>query len=434
MLSKILKNRWLKRMVAALIIGLFVGVVISCASGEEPTIRILGTVAMSGEAGNLGPAYDRAIRLAVEEINKEGIKGFSKIEYKIIDTETKPSVVKKKLSREVETWKPDVAGGTALETTIRVPCVDAPKYHLPYFVGGHLSMTKYMPPGEVPVSKWVCYYGYSDYFAGRSAGKFFDEIGAKKVAFVGGDYDWGYSNSIGLKSYWEENGRPFEIDPIIYTPLDKTDFSTEVLIIKEAKPDALFCPYMGAGWFSFAKQLQAAGGMPRIFLYGTTYSNMGGAKITGEYGAENIYTLADHDPGSKDWASFVRRWKDAYGEKAYPEAYANNYYQVTYWIKEAFEKAGTKDPDVVIDVMHKTSFQNVCISPMGPLGPYGSNMGAKGAIVQFLPGSCELDPSFGLHPVLVRTYETPDKTMVEILDEMKGMERLLSGKKYGMGK
>ena len=103
-------------------------------------------------------------------------------------------------------------------------------------------------------------------------------------------------------------------------------------------------------------------------------------------------------------------------------------------MKEAFEKAGTKDPDVVMDVMHNTSFQNVCISPMGPLGPYGSNMGAKGAIVQFLPGSCELDPSFGLHPVLVRTYETPDKTMVEILEEMKGMERLLSGKKYGMAK
>jgi ABC-type branched-subunit amino acid transport system substrate-binding protein len=296
-------------------------------------------------------------------------------------------------------------------------------------------MAKYMPPGEVPVSKWVCYYGYADYYAGQLAGQFFDEMGAKKVAFVGGDYDWGYSNSMGLKAYWEQNGRPFEIGPVIYTPLDKTDFATETSIIKEAAPDALFCPYMGAGWFSFPKQLRDAGAVPEYFLYGTTYSNMGGAKVTGEYGAENIYTLADHDPHSEEWADFVRKWKDAYGEEAYPEAYTNNHYQVIYWFVEACKNAGPEaldDHELLIEAMHNTSFQNVCISSMGPLGPYGSNWGATGAIVQFQPGSSELDPSFGLHPVLITTAQTPKKNMEEILEEMGGIERLLSEEEYPM--
>lgn len=184
MFKKLIKRYELKQTIMVvvgvlLLLGVAFSILFASSEKEEP-IRILGTIAFSGEAGNIGPAYDRAIKLAVEEINKEGIKGFSGIEYKVIDTETKPSVLQKKLQREVETWKPDVMGGAALETTISPLCVEAPKYKIPAFVGGHLSMSKYLPPGEVPVSKWVVYYGYSDYFAGQLAGKFFEEMELKK--------------------------------------------------------------------------------------------------------------------------------------------------------------------------------------------------------------------------------------------------------------
>ena len=111
------------------------GILVAAEDEEEEPIRILGTVAFSGAAGNIGPAYDRAIKLAVEEINAAGIMGFSGIEYKVIDTETNPSVLQRKLKREVGTWKPDVMGGCALETTISPVCVEAPKYKIPAFVG-----------------------------------------------------------------------------------------------------------------------------------------------------------------------------------------------------------------------------------------------------------------------------------------------------------
>lgn len=392
-------------------------------AAEEP-IKLLGTIPMTGEAGNLGPAYDRAIRLAVNDINEQGIKGFSKIEYKLIDTETKPSVMERKLMREIEMWKPDIAGGSALETTIRVLCEGGVRYQLPMFVGGHLGTAKYVPPGEVPVSKWVSYYGYAEFFAGWAAGEFFHELGLKKVALVAGDYDWGYGCGIGMKAYWEKHGKPFEIDPVIYTPLDKTDFSTEVSVLKATKPDGLFCPYMGAGWFSFPTQLRDANAQPEVFLYCPTYSNLGGAMITGEYGAENVYTLADHDPTSQEWVDFVKKWKAAYGERAFPEAYTNNYYQLVWWIKTVFEKAGTKDPDKIIETMRTTSFQNVCISPMGPVCDYGSNKGAKGAIVKFVPGASPIHPTFGLHEELVKVFTTPAMDLVEVLDTMKNISKL----------
>jgi len=46
----------------------------------------------------------------------------------------------------------------------------------------------------------------------------------KSPLLVAGDYDWGYGCGIGMKAYWEKHGKPFEIDPVIYTPLDKNGF------------------------------------------------------------------------------------------------------------------------------------------------------------------------------------------------------------------
>jgi len=434
-----MKRYWLLLAAALLVTALSGGLIgLADQDEDEPVIRILGTVALSGTAANIGPGYDRAMRLAVEEINKMGIEGFSRIEYKVIDNETDPAKFRQKLLREIQTWHPDVAGGAALETTIRVLCDFAPRYKLLCFVGGHLSMTKYLPPGEVPLSPWVVYYGYSDFFAGQFAGQFFEEMGCKKVALLAGDYDWGYSNGIGLKYYWETHGQPFEISPVIYVPLDKTDYSTEIQLIKQEKPDAIFIPYTGAGWMSAATQLKDAGAAPRIILYGTTYSNMGGAKVTGAYGAEGIYTLADHDPTTDGWREYVQRWKEAYGAQSYPDTYSNNYYQLIYWIKALFERvyrenpeaARAKDPEVILEYTHKVSYQNVCISPMGPMGPDGENLGAKGAIVQFVPGASDLDPTFPLHPVLVRTFLTPELTSREVLDIVAGYEKLEPGVKY----
>jgi len=136
------------------------------------------------------------------------------------------------------------------------------------------------------------------------------------------------------------------------------------------------------------------------------------------------------------WADFVKKWKKRYGQNAFPEAYTNNHYQAIYWFIEAVKKAGPKaleDHELLIDTMHNTSFQNVCISPMGPLDSYGSNWGATGTIIQFQPGAGKVDPSFSLHEVLITKVQSPKKDAKQILEEIKGIQKLEKGQVYPAG-
>jgi ABC-type branched-subunit amino acid transport system substrate-binding protein len=433
------QNEGLYRKIVLVILGLAVfGLLANVTDGQakERALKILATTGFSGPLAAMGAGYDRGMRMAIDEINEKGIKGFSGIEYKAVDTECKPSVMLRKLRREAQTWKPDIVFGAILETTIRVWCAELPKFKIPGFVGGHLGLTKYLPPGEVPVSKWVNYYGFPEYFSGYLAGKLLHEKGVKRVGFIAADYDWGYGNSWGLKGYWEDNGRPFEIVAFGYTPIEKVDLSTEVMMMKDAKLDAIYCPYTGSGWWALPKMLKDSGAMPEYFVWEISYSNMGSAKISGEYGAEGTYCIADHDPSTKAWRSFVKRWRDKYGEKSYPDAYGNNYYEGIYWAVKAFEKIGpdNKDPDKVVEVLQKTSVRNVNVGHMGPTCPYGTNQGAKGGIIQFVKGSSELDPSFNLHPIKDRVFDVPKMDLKQLLDTVKGMEKLERGVKYPAAK
>ncbi|MBN2322728.1 MAG: ABC transporter substrate-binding protein [Spirochaetes bacterium] len=402
---------------------------------KENKIRILGTVPLTGPASMYGQGYQKGIMLAIKELEAEGIKGFDGIEYRVVDTETKPSLVDRKLAREVPSFKPHFIVGVGTESELKVWNVQLPKYKIPGLVGGHLGLNKHMGEGAVPVSKWVMYYGYADYFTGLLAGEFFHKKGVKRVAFVGSDFDWGYSNGMGLKRYWQDNGQPFEIVAVVYTPLDKTDYSTEVQILKDAKPDAIFSVFGGAGWWTLSKQLREGGVVPNIFLYGAGYSNMGSAKLTGEFGAEGVYAFHDHDPTSKAWIDFIKRWRAEYGEQSYPEPYSNNMYEQIYWAVKALEKVGPDridDKEFVADTLLNFSYQGILISPTGPLSPDGANWGSKAALVQYVKGAGPLDPSFGLHPELIEVLTTPKKSIHDVLGEMGTMTRLEPGESYPM--
>ena len=407
------------------------GLLMHPANVKARKLKILTATGLSGPFASLGSGYDKAIRIAIDEANKKGLKnGWEGVEYKAIDSETKPSVMQQKLIREAKRWKPDIVFGAILETTIRVWNSNLPRLKIPGVVAGHQGLSKHMPPGEVPLSKWVMYYGFPEYFSGWVAGKVLHEKGAKRVGIIGGDYDWGYGNSVGLKAYWQENGKPFDLISLGYTPLDKADMTTEAIRIKRARLDGLFVAFSGAGFWSLPKALKDAKAMPRYFIYEVSYGTLGQAKITGSYGIEGVYTIADHNPETDAWKKWVKTWQLYYGSKAYPEMYSHNYYQAVNWAIKAFEELGpqVRDPDQIVDMLQRTVHQDVCISPMGPIGPYGGNMGAKASLIRFVKGADpELAPDFNIRPVFDGVYDLKKWNTKDLLKKMMKLKKMEDG-------
>ena len=89
------------------------------------------------------------------------------------------------------------------------------------FVGGHLDCQR--ASGEVPVSKWVSYYGYAEFFA-DGPGEFFHELGLRKPP-CGRRLRLGIWMRIGMKALGETRNH-LKLTRSYATPLDKTDFST----------------------------------------------------------------------------------------------------------------------------------------------------------------------------------------------------------------
>jgi ABC-type branched-subunit amino acid transport system substrate-binding protein len=414
------------------------GLTISPGEVQARKLKFLTTTAMSGPFAGFGVEYDKAIRMAVEEANKRGLKnGWDGIEYKVVDTEAKPSLTQQKLLREAKTWKPDAVFGGVLETDLRIWNVRLPRLKIPGLVGGHMGMSKHMPPGEVPLSKWVMYYGFPGYYSGWLAGKVFHKMGVKRVGFIGGDYDWGYDNSAGLKAYYLENGKPFDLVMIGYTPLDKADMTVEAIQVKKAKIDGLFVAYSRAGWFSIPAALKDINAFPEYFVYEVSYSNIGNAKISGAYGAEGVYTIGDHNPKSKDWRDFVTLWRKYYGAQSYPGAYTGNQFTSTNFAIKAFEKMGpnVKDPDKIVENLQKTVHKDVLFSPMGPIGPFGGNHGAKATLVKFVKGADKtMDPEFPIHEELQGVYELEKWNAKDLMQKMKKLGKMENGDVYPAAK
>lgn len=65
--------------------------------------------------------------------------------------------------------------------------------------------------------------------------------------------------------------------------------------------------------------------------------------------------------------------------------------------------------------------------------PLRHQQGARGAIIRFVKGSSDLDPSFNLHPILVDLFNVPKLDLIQLLNKVRGMEKLEKGREVPSG-
>jgi urea transport system substrate-binding protein len=376
---------------------------------KEETINIAAFHAGSGACSALGVPWMRAEMLAVKHINEKGVKGFAGIKYIYYDNETSTAEAKRKFERMIQTEQVDFVVYGDCEFVDKVEVVCAYEARIPHMTGSQSGDILY---GDVPLSHYYFAHDCTNLDQGIAAGETLYKLGAKKVGFIGADYDYGYLIYAGLNAFNAENGEPFEINPVLFTPLDKTDYTSEIAILKGAKLDALVCVYTGAGFLSLPKQIVAAGAKPDIVFYSGDWGSLAEAKLAGYEGMVDSYALVPtRDPTSSDWKKFVEAWRAEYGEDSYPSLWTEGAYQTMWAIKAAFEKAGTKDKETVKEVLRKNvwSGESGALRPdagdAGPFTEWGQNLGNVQNVIQFREGASDLMPDFNLHQEVFAPYK-----------------------------
>ncbi|MBI2034027.1 MAG: ABC transporter substrate-binding protein [Candidatus Liptonbacteria bacterium] len=334
-----------------LIIGLSVVAVILLViyfsqKGEEiSTIKIGVLVPLTGDAASYGESENRAIQIAVQEINSSGGINGKKIELVTEDGKCDPQ-----------------AGGTAAQKLVNIDKVKI-------IIGGAcsgetLAAAKITEPAEVilispsasspkvtEAGDFVFRTYPSDSLAGKvNATYAFKELKAKKVAVFTELTDYAQGLREVYKETFSNLGGQIVSDET-YTTGD-TDFRTQVLKIKTAKPDVIYVvPQSLTPGVQIFKQLRESG-VTAKFTTAEVLLDRQGAKdnakvLEGVYGVEPAVDYV----GNAKAKAFMAAHKAKFAG-AEPGSFAANAYDAVYLIKAAVEATGGLDTLKIRDFLY----------------------------------------------------------------------------------
>jgi branched-chain amino acid transport system substrate-binding protein len=219
---------------------------------------------------------------------------------------------------------------------------------------------------------------------------FMNEKGAKTFFLIGSDYAFGRGMLEFTRQYIEDKGG--EVLGEEYLPMDGSDWTAIISQLKSAGPDALITSTAGgAPNVTLTKQLRAAGvDIP----YGNLAVDEGTARNMGA-DAAGIYISASYISGIDSPANkaFLAAMEEKFGnELKTPNDLSVPEYEGVYLYKMAVEKAGSTDPQAVIDALAEVEF-------IGPRGLIKMNKQRHAPLTMYLAqvqedGSIELINSF----------------------------------------
>jgi len=184
-----------------------------------------------------------------------------------------------------------------------------------------------------------------------------NERGGKKGYILAADYNYGHITSKWLQKYIRDLGG--EDLAVEFIPLDVSNFSSVIARIQDAKPDVVWSALVGAAHMSFYRQFHATIGTDKMMVAGTTYSiGREQVELTPEEGRGIILATSFYDgldtPAAQD---FVTRFKAYTGEDDYIGEYGESGYRGMSLWAEAVRRAGSVEPDAVIEKLGGTSVE-----------------------------------------------------------------------------
>lgn len=245
--------------------------------GTDGTILIGCILPLSGTSAYDGESAMNGAKAAANYINDNGgVAGGKKIKLLFEDSATDPNTAASAAERLINNDGVKVLVGAFNSscTAAVQPIAEANKVPL---------ITAIATSGSLTTQGYEYFFravGISSLYVGAFAGKIINELNAKKIAYIYQNGDWGLGSVNTFKEYAELMG--VETTTIQVINKDDVDLYTQLTVIKESKPDAIYavsdlanavrvavqkqelgitCPIIGEGaWASvdFLEQASAA--------------------------------------------------------------------------------------------------------------------------------------------------------------------------------
>ena len=349
----------------------------------DETIKIGIPVGLSGANSVVAPSVVQSAELAVEEINAAGGILGKMVELVVADDGSGAQGAQRAFDSLVFQDEVDVliSMETSAARNAGLPIVNrgkTPYIYTSFYEGKSCSPWMY-------VNAWV-----PEQQVAPIVDHFMKEYGAKKYFLIGSDYAFGRGMLEFTRSYVEANGG--EVLGEEYLPMDGSDWTAIISKLKAAAPDALITSTAGgAPNVSLTKQLRAAGvDIP----YGNLAVDEGTAKAMGA-DAEGIYIAASYITGIDSAANktFLAAMEKKFGaDLKTPNDLSVPQYEAVYAYKAAVEKAGSTDPEAVIEALGDVSVE-------GPRGTITMNKQRHAPLTMYLgkvtaDGAVEVIQSF----------------------------------------
>ncbi len=298
-----------------------------------------------------------AFKLALDEINKEGVLGTT-IEFTTRDTKFKPDIALSMAKELVMKEKVDILMGTINSAAALAVSEYVKTEKIPFLVTFSKSEKITGEKGH----RYVFSMNENTAMAGKAAA-----VGLAKKPFIkywiaGDDYEYGHAIANGVWRNLKKLKPEVELIGESWWKVGEPDFTPYITAMVAAKPDAAIIATGGADCVPFLKAAKATGFHKAVPFYmhtATEHSTLlplGLEAPEGVIGTSNYHFYYPDTPANR---AFVKAFKNAYGR--YPKVGALYGYITAHFIAKALKKAGAMDPEKFIDALEGLTID----SPVG---------------------------------------------------------------------
>jgi branched-chain amino acid transport system substrate-binding protein len=358
-----MKRRAMLRLVIMVVVPLVIAFFVFSSCKKAPDIERPIKVGIidcySGPPAVFAKDALNGFKLALDEINKEGVLG-NKIEFTTRDTKFKVDIGLSMAKELVMREKVDILVGTINSGVAMAVSNYCKGEKVPFIVWISKSERITGEKGH----RYVFSTGENTAMAGKAGGVALSKKPFIKYWLAGDDYEYGHAiadaswrNLKKMKPKVEKIGES-------WWKVGEPDLIPYLTAIMAAKPDAVIFATGGASMANVLKAVKTTGMSEEIQVLIHTATDHAVLKPLGLEAPEGVMGTMDYHfyyPDTSANKAFVKAFQDAYGEP--PGFPAFHGYITAHYIAEAFKKAGALDKERFIDALEGLKIA----SPVGKL-------------------------------------------------------------------